>query len=375
MRRCLSPRRSAFTLIELLVVIAIIAILIGLLLPAVQKVREAAARMKCQNNLKQLGIALHSYNDANGGYLPVGEFNDDNKNWGWGTAILPYIEQQSVFQALSSSTINPSSNTGTGGFMIFIPGAGTNLAGHPAMTTGTAAGQASADQANNNGIVNLTAGAGAAGAKLSVFQCPSDGWPVQTSAGYGKTNYLGNMGSDPTAGGSWATWGSPVRGDVETGVLMQSNDNNSNWPVKLVAITDGTSNTVAIGEVGAVKTGLSNLYDTRATNSFPIWAGGNPNNATQGAQHNYFRVMDVKYPPNSKNTAQETGNSGSAQAAIDGGVSGLRALDRAFSSNHTGGINLLLCDGSVRFLTDSVNTAAYRAAGTRNGGESIGLNQ
>jgi prepilin-type N-terminal cleavage/methylation domain-containing protein/prepilin-type processing-associated H-X9-DG protein len=337
MRIALPPVRRGFTLIELLVVIAIIAILVGLLLPAVQKVREAASRSKCSNNLKQQGIALQAYHDAFGKF-PVGEFNDDNRNWGWGTAVLPFLEQDAVYKNLSSDLTY---------FMIFVPGGGLNRASN---LSGS-----SADSNNTAGVVNTNAGGGMAKTIIPVFVCPSDPWPSQTTSGYGKTNYLANMGSD-TSGGTWASWTNP-NGSKQNGVLTQSNDNNYTWAYSITSITDGSSNTVLVGEASAHR--LSTLYGLASTNSFPIWAGGNPNQQGQGAQHNYFRVMDARYMLNSQNTASD---SGSGSPLI---------LDRSFNSSHTSGVNFLFGDGSVRFLTNGMDPYTYTAIGTRNGGEAV----
>ena len=225
-----TTKRLGFTLIELLVVIAIIAILIGLLLPAVQKVREASSRVKCQNNLKQLGLACHGHHDAQG-RLPYGVnwvtsadtdgFGNDTESSGWrtdswSTQILPYGEQTAVYDDLKSAT---------NGFTTQRPNSATTQT------------------------------------VLSVFICPSDVGPELNNrrGNIAKSNYVGIAGSvRSTTDGAFAC--SDNTSGPTTGIFWV----NSN--TRLLTIRDGTSNTVMIGERDG---GDGNGSPRRAA----IWAG------------------------------------------------------------------------------------------------------
>lgn len=196
-------KRKGFTLIELLVVIAIIAILIGLLLPAVQKVREAAARAKCQNNLKQLGLAMHSHHDANGQLPPL--MGPSGCCWGtWVIPIMPYIEQQNAFQLYQ------------------------NWGGND--TTGIRYGAAP-------NTTNVT------GRRYAVLSCPSDteNTPIGTMTNH---NYAVCGGTGGTTGGIPA--GAPSGFQRSAGMFDGLNRTRK---IKLTDVTDGLTNTVMVGEV------------------------------------------------------------------------------------------------------------------------------
>jgi prepilin-type N-terminal cleavage/methylation domain-containing protein/prepilin-type processing-associated H-X9-DG protein len=207
------PRFSptGFTLIELLVVIAIIAVLIGLLLPAVQKVREAAARMSCQNNLKQIGLALHNYHDANQ-MFPMGHATSGSNSWSlpWAVSILPYLEQSSLFSKFDlTKRFNDPVNQG--------PQAQTRLAVYVCPSS------------PSNGQV-----------WTDTWTSPNEGFPGPSSWTVSASDYVATCG---VQGRYWQKFYSSYRGN--TNGVMQ---NNQQFSISM--ITDGTSNTFLVGENG-----------------------------------------------------------------------------------------------------------------------------
>ena len=328
MRRAQSSRHG-FTLIELLVVIAIIAILIALLLPAVQQAREAARRTECKNKLKQLGVALHNFHDVYQAF-PYGSYDDDNRNWGWTVHLLPLMEQDNLYEALKTAGM-------------YIP---------PSFSK-TSVGVPNIDSLGAPHDVSNTIGNNAAQTVLPALICPSDILPQQANNGYGKSNYLGNAGNIR----NWPTqmlvdWGcnAGVRGDTLNGVFRNSNNNTNIYPTAIRDITDGTSNTVCIGEVTeSLNVSVSALND----GAFPIWAGGNPNGRGCGDEFglgSHLRLMDQVTTIN-----RRTGNESML----------------SFGSQHPGGAQFLFGDGSVAFLSENVDFTTYERLGQRNDGQVV----
>ncbi len=318
---CPRRRRQAFTLIELLVVIAIIAVLIGLLLPAVQKVREAAARISCANNLHQLALAAHSYHDAFG-VLPLDSiysYDPTHPNWSWLTHLMPEIEQDNLFTQTRCSA-SPPNNINQSLDSIVQP--------------------------------------------VKAFLCPSDGVafqgpqshadnydmndPVLGPLAYSVSCYRANTGCNWGGGppGSPLWWGTIPQwcvGDPNSANPNTAYDGcaagngviyETNHPLRITDITDGISNTFMIGEAVCTKDHMT------------AWC------------HMDNTIGTCAMPPNAKDPV--TGQEFPPEQWWN---------HYGFTSNHPGGVQFAMTDGSVRFVGDNIDLNTYRAMSTRAGGE------
>jgi prepilin-type N-terminal cleavage/methylation domain-containing protein len=305
-----SSRRSAFTLIELLVVIAIIAVLIGLLLPAVQKVRESASRMKCQNNLKQIALATHNYHDA------VQKFpyavldrqpNETANTYATGLIlILPYLEQDAVARRWN-----------------------------PKLPRNDASTEAALGYSNAS-LQKLL---------IPTYTCPTmtpPTGPLGGTEGRAYCSYLFAAGTqDAVLQPYWSFYGLPAPPAWDGVVIPNENPltvpvSPNKAPTGMAGITDGTSNTFLVGETDFKPRGVP------STTYGGVWAFG------------YIGYSwGTTFHPFNKHNWPTTGSTPYG----------------AFRSEHTGGASFALADGSVRFVRESISKAAYDAFGTRAGGE------
>jgi len=348
------PARSSrgFTLIELLVVIAIIAVLIALLLPAVQAAREAARRSQCVNNLKQIGLAVHNYESVHGSFIPSVMYPSPVDNWGWGPSgilsMLPFIEQTALWNAYNVGAV----------------------------------------ACNGNGCQLYEANTTVFNTQIAAFLCPSDGPERAVSM----TSYLGNVGGPhqlspfsgtfvPTPSDEWLTAGTVT--------------------VKMGSITDGTSNTALFSESLTGTTNPTLVFPGKTAKSrrthFPAPGMSNREATAAGAQANVAACQSI--PVSTPGSSSEKGDwfrafpfyinfcvynhmgtpNSIACSSSETGADNTWGLDyfgsSPPSSNHPGGVNLVLADGSVRFIKDTVDQATWWALGSRNGGEVIGSDQ
>jgi prepilin-type N-terminal cleavage/methylation domain-containing protein/prepilin-type processing-associated H-X9-DG protein len=327
MTRSHPRRRRGFTLVELLVVIAIIAVLIGLLLPAVQKVRAAAARLSCQNNLKQIALASHNYHGDYQAFPTIIRFDPGHDVY-WPLQLSPYLEQQALYQTWTQLPYD----------LIWSPAGGRG-----------------APQA----------------AVLPVLVCPADALPSPAQfeavppggvdffgVSYPDGLYYGLSSYGPTTSTDYFTGGAP--GVIRDGLS----------PVRLTDVTDGTSGTLLFGEHYSAEPLFTQAFDT-------IYCGGAPcppfdnlllYSAWAAANYSGGSLANAQLASERINFSLTPSNEYLVYA---GGTPAFYIRSMSYGSGHPGGANFAFADGSIHFLADTLSVITLQQLTTYNGGEVI----
>ncbi|WZO96449.1 DUF1559 domain-containing protein [Isosphaeraceae bacterium EP7] len=366
----MSPKRRGFTLIELLVVISIIAVLIALLLPAVQSAREAARRAQCVNNLKQLGLAVHNYNSTNNA-LPIlfgnfalsasgstsGGFPDAGAGWwplGWAVGLMGYVEQTALAN---------SANYAFG-----------------------------ASNGENATIANV---------RVASLVCPSEDMKSGPWIASSWTNYHANFGG-PAPLASWSGPIVPTRSDPNNKPGFNNADGGATRNQGILgfeSVTDGLSNTALFSEKlvglnGYAAKAIPGTADGKRV-QFQLSVASNRDSVNGGDEAQAFVAACKSIPATTKPAGDNTAWSGSCWTGSHAGTLHFNAYDHFMppnsnscvasnsyggypggfndaitaTSNHSGGVNVTMADGSVKFIKDTVSLQTWWAVGTRNGRE------